>query len=44
MGYGYDVLEDIKVGRRNVDIAIKYNCSRQLIGVWKHNLKKEGFI
>ena len=29
---------------RNVDIAKKYNCSRQLIGVWKHSLKKEGLI
>lgn len=40
----YDVLEDIKAGKRNVDIAKKYNCSRQLIGVWKHSLKKEGLI
>lgn len=38
------VLEDIKAGKRNVDIAKKYNCSRQLIGVWKHSLKKEGLI
>lgn len=40
----YDVIEDIKAGRRNVDIAMKYNCSKYLIGVWKYNLKKEGFI
>lgn len=31
-------------GKRNVDIANKYNCSTNLIGVWKHNLKKEGLI
>lgn len=39
-----EVIEDRKAGRRNVDIAMKYNCSKYLIGVWKYNLKKEGFI
>lgn len=41
----HQMLEDIEMEEiRNVDIAKKYNCSRQLIGVWKHSLKKEGLI
>lgn len=39
-----EVLNDLKSGTKNVDIAKKYNCPRQLINVRKHRLKKEGLL
>ena len=39
-----EVLKDLKSGMRNVDIAKKYNCPRQLINTRKHQFKKEGLL
>lgn len=38
------LIKMFKANMRNIDIAEYYGCSRQLIGVYKHNLKKEGKI
>ena len=39
-----ELLNDLKSGKRNIDLAKKYNCSTGIIAVRKYNFKKEGML
>lgn len=39
-----ELLDDLKKGKRNIELSKKYNCSTAIIAVRKYKFKKEGLL